>query len=267
MYDLFNSYTKQCTEVPIYSYVLAMILCIGGILSYIPQYYSLIKHRDKDGVSIMSMLLLNVGSTSLAVNALILNWWKFSCYNYCNGWICTANLLSLFQILINTVVVIPLFLLVSIFKIRNTKNWWNILYFGIYIFYAAILVLVTLLQYHYNEPTLKVTAWGLGAVVSPITSCAVWIPQIIKLIIEKTGGNLSLLMFIFQTPGNAIIIVMQILYHQSWTTWVSYLVTLIEQTIIVILLIVYKRRRRTELIINLDPELSSESDFDENTSG
>ena len=254
MYDLFNSLTHQCSTVPIYSYVLAMLLCVGGILSYIPQYYSLVKYRHQDGVSILSILVLNIGSTSLAVNALILNWWKFSCYSYCGAWICTANLLSMFQILINTVVVIPLFFLVSIFKIKNTRRCINSIYFIIYIVYIGLILLTTLLQYYLNRPSLVVTAWVFGAIIAPITSCIVWIPQIIKLIQEKTGGNLSLLMFLFQTPGNAIIIVMQILYHQSWTTWVSYLVTLIEQTIIVIILLLYKKRQRTELVINFDTD-------------
>lgn len=88
----------------------------------------------------------------------------------------------------------------------------------------------------------KISAWLLGGVISPICSCIVWLPQIIKLIRTRKQGNLSLAMFIMQTPGNAIIIVFQIMYRQSFTTWGTYVVSLIEQGIIVVILTIYKWR-------------------------
>lgn len=77
-----------------------------------------------------------------------------------------------------------------------------------------------------------------------IASGIVWVPQIIKLIRSQEKGGLSLLMFIIQTPGSAIIIIFQaILNKQNWSTWISYVFTLLEQLIIVALLVRLKYKK------------------------
>jgi uncharacterized protein with PQ loop repeat len=100
-----------------------------------------------------------------------------------------------------------------------------------------------------------VSAKILG-ILSAIFSSIVWIPQIIKLLRTREQGNLSLLMFIMQTPGNAVIILFQVLYRQNWTTWITYVITLAEQSVIVIILIVFTCRDRS----NIDSGLQSISE-------
>ena len=97
---------NKCITLPVTSYVLGILLCIAGVISYFPQYYSLIKSKQSAGVSESSLLLLNISSACLSINAIILNWYKWECYKKCSFWICTANLLSLWQILMGWIMVI-----------------------------------------------------------------------------------------------------------------------------------------------------------------
>jgi len=255
----------SCQEEPVFTYVLGIILCIGGMVSYFPQYYCLVKTRQNKGISELSLLLLNIGSACLAANSFILNWGKFECYQHCNFWLCSADLLSILQIMVGWIMVLPLYLIFIRYKIINSERRiiYDLGYVAIYIMFILIMIIVGLsekLSPGDSRKFFNISAKVLG-IISAICSCIVWLPQIIKLIRTKKQGNLSLLMFIIQTPGNAIIIIFQILYHQNWTTWFNYVITLAEQgTIVVILLIIrYKNRRQ------IDPDFFLINSNDENS--
>ena len=240
-----------CQAEPILSIVLGILICIGGIISYTPQYFNLFKTKQHKGISEFSLLLLNIGSASLAANAFILNWYKFECYRHCNFWLCTADLLSMIQIVVGWIMVFPLYLIFVRYKIKNSerKIIYDIIYVSIYILFILIMVIVGLVEklgLSNNNNFFVISAKILG-IFSAVCSSVVWLPQIIKLLRTKQQGNLSLLMFILQTPGNFVIIMFQIMYHQDWTTWISYVITLIEQMLIVIILLVFKFRNRKNI--------------------
>lgn len=231
-----------CNIQPIYTYVLGILLCIGGTITYFPQYYSLIKSKHSKGISELSLFILNIGSACLAANSFILNWFKFQCYSNCSFWLCTANLLSLFQIIIGWIVVFPLYLIFVRYKIKHSENriLYDLVYFIVYTVFILIMILVGLFEkVKDNIEFFQISAYSLG-IISMICTCIVWMPQIIKLIRTKEQGNLSLLMFILQTPGNILIIFFQLLYHQSITTWGTYAISFAEQLTIVIILLILK---------------------------
>lgn len=264
-----------CTPEPIYNYVLGIALCLGGLISYVPQYYSLIKYKTTKGISELSLLVLNLSSAFLAVNALIFNWWKFSCYSNCSFWICTGNLLSFYQIVIGWLAVFPLYVLFVRYKIKESDRRFirDGIYLLVYILFMFAMVIIGVSDDLYDKnakSVLKIFAYVMG-VLSAILSVIIWVPQIVKLLRTRSQGNLSLAMFLVQTPGNAVIIGLQILYHQSWSTWICYVVVMLQQITIVIILIVFKcKSPKTEeiLIINDDPEsdlLLSDSSSDESS--
>ena len=77
----------------------------------------------------------------------------------------------------------------------------------------------------------------------------VYIPQIYILIKAQKIGNLSLLMYVLQTPGNIIIIIFHaIIYESPITTWITYVVIFVEQTIILVLMIIFIKREREKKI-------------------
>jgi len=235
----------------IFSIVLGILLCLGGMISYFPQYYSLVKAKQATGISEFSLLLLNIGSACLTANSFILNWWKFECYEHYNFWYCTGNLLSLFQIMIGWLMVFPLYLIFIRYKIKTSerKIIHDIAYVVIYVLFILVIIIVGLaekLSSKNSNEFFVISAKILG-VVSAICSSIVWLPQIVKLLRTKQQGNLSLLMFIMQTPGNCIVILFQVLYHQDWTTWITYVITFVEQSTIVVILIVFMCRDRASI--------------------
>ena len=237
----------ECTVQPVYTYVLGILLCLGSIISYIPQYYSLIKTKQHKGISELSLFILNVGSACLAANTFILNWYKFECYESCSFWICTANLLSMFQIMIGWIMVLPLYLIYIRYKIKNSDKRiiYDVVYFTIYFIFIMIMIIIGLSKEIHSDNILffRISAYVLG-IMSAICTCIVWLPQIVKLIRTKEQGNLSLIMFLMQAPGSCISAGFQILYKQSISTWGTYIVSFVEQTVIVIILLIFKYRNQ-----------------------
>ena len=134
----------ECKAQETYTYVLGVILCVGGMLSYFPQYYSLIKTKQHKGISEMSLFFLNLGAVCLTANTFILNWWKFGCYNQCSFWLCTANLLSMFQIMVGWIMVSPLYFIFVRYKIRNSdrRTLYDVIFIGIYILFTLVMIIV-----------------------------------------------------------------------------------------------------------------------------
>jgi len=170
--------------------------------------------------------------------------------------------------MVGWIMVFPLYLIFIRFKIQNSERRiiYDMVYIFIYVLFILVMIIVGLsekLRASDSTSFFKISAWILGGIISPICSCIVWIPQIIKLIRTRRQGNLSLAMFIMQTPGNAVIIVFQILYNQSFTTWGTYVVCLIEQATIVIILIIYKCRDRNNTgMIDIESGINDNFDRD-----
>ena len=240
MFDAIN-----CQSEPFYSYILGICLCIAGIVSYVPQYYSLIKSGETKGISEISLLILNIGAATLSANSFILNFYKFDCYENCSALLCTANLLPMFQIFVGWFAVLPLYLIFVRFKILTSKKriLSDLRFILSYTTFIIVMVIMGIVEKIFVNSTsfFLYAAISLG-ILSAICSCIVWLPQIIKLLKTGEAGNVSLLMFCLQTPGNIMIIILQILYRQNWSTWSPYVVLLIEQGTIVIILIIFKIR-------------------------
>jgi len=208
----------------------------------------MIKSGQATGISESSLLLLNIGSACLAANSFILNYWKFECYQRCSALLCTGNLLPMFQIMIGWITVLPLYVIFLRFKIKESQNRviYDIMYGLIYGLFIFIMVIVGITEENLSSDSrifFNVSAQVLG-ILSAIASAFVWIPQIYQLIKTKEQGSLSLLMFILQTPGNVMIVIAQVLYRQSWTTWITYVVIFVEQMMIVVILLVLKYKQR-----------------------
>ncbi len=234
----------SCETEPIFGYILGISVCIGIVVSYIPQYYSLIKSKQTKGISEYSLLLLNLSSLFLTANSFILNFQTFRCYFHCSWWLCTLNLLSFIQIAIAWLSVVPLYVVFLQYLIQESKEKpLIVLKYGImYLIISLILILGVLITDTILIDKIsfeKTIAQTLG-IISAILSGGIWIPQIIELLKIQEQGSLSLVMFFIQTPGTVVQIFLQIIDHQDWTTWIAYAVTFVEQVIIIVILIIFK---------------------------
>ena len=250
-----------CDTPSVGAAVAMLLICLGGMVSYIPQYISMIRARSGDGVSEKSLFALNLSGASVALNALILNWWRFDCFSNsdCSRWACMAGLLGVAQITINWITVMPLWFIFLRFKRNNSTRGfiYDLGYLITFLVVAIIALIVSLVeQSRQNTEFFAIFARILG-VLGAVVGALVWIPQIVKLIRTRNPSGLSLLMFLVQIPGSLIIIIFQaVFYHQNWTTWISYVFMCAEQLAIAIILVLYRIRGYHDLIeIAVDDEL------------
>lgn len=116
--DYVNLYIiKTCTQYSIATYIVGGLIFFGAIIGYIPQLITLVKARSVKGFKESSVFLLCLSLSTLTLNALILNWYKWSCFKECgNRWICFLNLLNLFQIGISWVMATVVYVLFIRFR-------------------------------------------------------------------------------------------------------------------------------------------------------
>lgn len=263
MMDLFQG---GCPSIAPPVVGVALTLCLGGIASYIPQYVALVRAGRADGVSEKSLFALICSQAALVLNSLILNWSAWSCYteSECGWWSCTTGLLSFFQITVNMLAAIPVWIIFLRFKIRDSQrtciyDLGFALVFCVLVIVALVLSLVEKSQH--NLAFFDPFAHVLGG-CSAALGVYVWIPQTWKLIRHRNTTGLSIWMFILQSVGGVIIVLFQaVLYHQSWTTWIGYVFVCVEQIGIVVILIVFKVRgigSNELLTLNLIPEEEEE---------
>jgi uncharacterized protein with PQ loop repeat len=270
----------SCVVDPVIDYILGIVLCVAGMISYLPQYHSLITSTTEESreISEKSFFILNVGNACLAANSIILNWYKWDCYSHCNRWLCTAKLLPVLQIVVGWIMVLPLYIIFIRLKVKNNRHRGRHCAFDLaYILtYALVVILILGIslgeKLNSNDPAglrdvrgfFTVFSQILG-VMSALCSCFVWIPQIIKLIKKKKQGSLSLLMFLIQAPGNLVIIFFQaVMFHQNWSTWFAYVITFVEQLIVVILLLYFKwKNRNNPEVMDEYEEIGSHGNTDE----
>jgi uncharacterized protein with PQ loop repeat len=87
-------------------------------------------------------------------------------------------------------------------------------------------------------------AMAMGVINAILTGC-VWIPQIISLIRTKSTEGVSIIMFILQAPGSAVIVIFQaFIYKQAVSTWIGYAVSSAEQFIILGIVLWIKIKHR-----------------------
>lgn len=116
---IIDSFNDVCGIYSVWTYVLGGIICTGAIAGYIPQLISLVKAESTKGFNELSVFLLCLSLSTLTLNAIILNWYKWSCFSDCNStspFICLLNLLSVFQIGISWLMATFVYILFLRFK-------------------------------------------------------------------------------------------------------------------------------------------------------
>ena len=209
--------------------ILGIAICIGSVGSYIPQFYNIIKHKSIKGISEMSLVILNIGLMCLTLNSIIFSWDYFT-YDQ------AYKLLPFIQISISWVMVLIYYIIFIIYKFKTFEKriLSGVSYLLAYLIFGIVIISLAIGEKIGGE---NVKFFHIFANVLGYTSAfcngIVFIPQIITLYINRSNGNLSFLMFLLQTPGNVIIIVFQaVLYKTALSTWITYVILFIEQSII-----------------------------------
>lgn len=225
-----------------------ILLILGSVISFIPQYYKIIKTKSVEGISHWSQGLNNMSSFCAFFGAFMLDYHLFRCCKE-NG-ACGYILLPFIQLffnwlcpLINYLIYIKYFVGKDMYETRNVYR-----FFGFYVVVFLISFTMTTIVLAANWYSWQEHAILFGAILnmtSTIVTSFVWIPQIIKTYQDKGIGSLSLLSLAIQAPGSFLIFIFQVvLSKSSWYIGFPYLVSSLFQTIILIMGFVYERTKK-----------------------
>ena len=230
-----------CINLPIYEYIIGIIICIGSIISYIPQYYTLIKTKSSVGLSEFSIILSNMSFFLLSYDSIISNFYRLQCFKTCHMLFCMGYMMSFIQLLLGWILVSILYILYLKYKIREsrTSTIYNFIYVIIYGICILIITIISLISLYHMNDYIKMfnILTKIVGIFAGICTFLLWVPQIYLLIRKREIGSLNIYMFLIQIPGNIITIMFQILYKSNWTIWLSYIISVIEQFTVVFLII------------------------------
>jgi uncharacterized protein with PQ loop repeat len=238
--------------------VIGVLLILGSIISYVPQYYKIIKNENVIGISHWSQGLNNISAFSAFFGAFMLDYETIeNCYTDDN---CASDMIPFIQLLfvwlcplINYIIFIkyystPPHVKSSCCNIRDKYVVYG--FFGFYIFIFLICCLMTSIVLIANWKNWKHHAIFFGKtlnILSSLITAFVWTPQIYKTYKEKHIGSLSLLSLGIQAPGSFMIFIFQVvLSGSSWYIGFPYLITSLFQLTIFILGFGYERKKNAQ---------------------
>jgi len=230
--------------------ILGTCISIGSVGTYIPQFYNIIKYKSVEGISEASLIILNIGMMCLTMNSLIYSWNYF----FCN---CFYYLLPFITILISWLTVSIYYIIFLLYKHKKLKKIFEptLSYSITYLFFITLVIGLALVEKIEKNPSFFFPYADVLGITSAIANGIVYIPQIYTLMKNRSNGNLSLLMYILQTPGNIIIIVFQaIVFKLPLTTWLTYFIVLIEQAVILILMLIFRNNDKNVEVNIVDVE-------------
>jgi len=269
----------ECYEAPSAPNVaIGVFLIVGTIVSYIPQYLSIIRNQSSDGINYIMLGFALASSFFTAINAGILNWPYIICCLELTGVECLANNIATEQLLSGLLCYTLLYVVFLMYcrttpktEQRFNRAWW--LFFAIICASIGLAAGGGILYYNlnYSSTTLQSYARTLG-LISAVLMIVQWTPQIYTTVKLKSAGSLSVTMILLQLPGALLVVFFQgVVNGADFTTWAPYIFGAIQMAILVALIFAFKLRdrarspedgERTSLLPNLvetfDPPLEWE---------
>jgi len=257
--------------------IVALVLVIGIICSYFPQYISIVRRKSSDGLDIIMLSIALLSAFFTASNSGILKWPLVTCCKDLSFGECVLNNLATEQLIASLLCVFVLFCLyLKYFRVEPTENEsrgarLKLKKIHIAVFLATIFVglfvsiLAGILYYNLNFSSKVLSQYAnvLG-IMSGICVVFQWGPQIITTWRMQDPGCLSLGMLCLQMPGALLVAFFQgVLNHASWTTWVPYLVGALNQLVLICMIVFFwirkriaKKRLSDKPLSELDPLLA-----------
>ena len=218
--------------------VLGSLICLASIIAYIPQFYNIIKNRSVEGISELSLILLNFGLMCLTMNSLIYSWASFFSTNLSD----VTNIFPFIQILVSWIMVLVYYIIFITYKFKKKKRriLFGLQYLITYFLFAIFIVGLALAEKLKGDLSFFIPYADVLGYSSAVLNSLVYLPQIYKVYKIKSPGRLSFVTYFLQTPGNIVIIVFQsIIYSYPISTWITYVFVTIEQSLILSLMLVY----------------------------
>lgn len=239
-------FTKdKMSSVNIGGIAFGILLSAGGILTYLPQFYSIVKQKNVDGISEATLVILNMASMCLCMNSLIYTWPSF----FCRELECVAQILTFVTLSVSWLMVLVYYCVFIYYKFKTVERrvLSGLSYCFTYVLFAVFIASLLLGEKLGGNTGFFTVFEKVLGISSAVLYGLVYLPQIWIIFRSKSTGSNSILMYILQTPGNLVLIYyLAILSRNPITTWITYLVIFTEQAIILMLLIYYWKKEKAQ---------------------
>ena len=228
-------------EFSLTSVIVGIIIIFGIFLTYIPQYYKIIKDKSSKGISSNYILLYNITNFTNFYGTLLINFYLVNCCISVSNKKCFNLIIPIFQMFTPWAAV---FILYIIFLIYDEKsNYYGfksypiisfLLFVIFFIFILGFIGMGFLLEFPKYQENIKIFGDFLN-IISTITCIFCLLPQIYQIYKQKNIGNLSLLSILMQAPGSLLVFIYQFnILKAPFSIGMPYLFSFIFQTILLI---------------------------------
>ncbi|KAH8102299.1 hypothetical protein BXZ70DRAFT_1017211 [Cristinia sonorae] len=261
---------------------LTIFICIGMVISYLPQHIRIILAKSSEGFSPWFLLLGSTSSASAMFNIIVMQWGVLKCCRVVSAGTCIESTLGIFQLFLQwflfTLILVlymmyypPHLRYVSAISLGDNEtgdtstkpktavksdNWklsiilsWVV---ALFILFTGFITFFLLGTNRVESPDTslpdrgaQIAIWAtfLG-VLSALLAAMQYAPQIVHTYKLKLVGALSIKMMLIQSPG-ALLMVLSIALRPgtNWTTWLPYAVAGGMQSILLVMCLFWQRRQ------------------------
>ncbi|KAI9365899.1 hypothetical protein BD770DRAFT_377502 [Pilaira anomala] len=288
---VFEKEQRQCIPVDDKTnLMISIFLCVGLVISYLPQHYRIIANKTSEGFSAWFLLLGVVSSTSSFLNIILLQWDSIMCCKSLTTGACFEGLMGIVQIGLQWCMFCLVFILFLLYFPENKKRQiheptlyldlpnkieaplsaeWKVSlvvaatcigHLSISFFISVLLLIFVGGPEHWQT-----NYWaGFLGVLSMVLASLQYFPQIYKTWKSKTVGALSIPMMMLQTPGTVLFVYSLVVRPgTNWTAWLTYMVTGILQGTLLTLCITWHFRNKRLGIRDIDTSQTAEEEEEE----
>ncbi|KAK6892098.1 hypothetical protein K6H09_003854 [Candida tropicalis] len=234
------------------NFVFSILISIGIIISYIPQYRRIIIKRTSEGLSTNFLFLGSCSSIFTLTNIILVSSKARHCcaIGALDTFNCINSQLNLFQIGIQctcAILILVLVLVITKHSIKQDKaEYKRIENVGKLVAAHGIISLLQITIGFSTNSTVLYTIANINGLLSASLTVIKYVPQIYTTYRLKHPGTLSIGMMCIQTPGGFIFTATLYFAKGShWSSWVSYLVAALLQGTLLLLCFYYVYFRGT----------------------
>jgi len=249
--------------------LLTLFLCLGTIVSYLPQHARIIAKKSSEGFSPWFLLLGSTAALSNILNLVIKQWTTIKCCSEvgpgaCLGlvggiilcgivWVCFTLILVLYMIyypphlkyIIAEISPVPGASPAHIQTNVRTDEWqisvllaWAVFFHMAFTTFVTFLLLITGTP---HQRDIWATFLGTFAATSTVIQYA---PQLERTYRAKLVGALSIPTMCIQTPGSVLMVTSVALRPgTNWTSWITFAMSGILQGALLAMCLVWKMRQ------------------------
>ncbi|CAH6723606.1 hypothetical protein CLIB1444_17S00606 [[Candida] jaroonii] len=230
------------------NFILAVIITIGIVISYLPQYKRINDKRTSEGLSTQFLLLGSCSSIFTSTNIILVSSNARNCCRggYISAFNCLNSQMNLIQIGLQSVCAIMILVLVLALtrdSIKQDKEEYarNLKVGKIVIAHAIISIIEIMIAFLSGNESLLLVIANFNGLMSTLLTFIKYVPQIWTTYSLKHPGTLSIGMMCIQTPGGAIFTATLFFAKGShWSSWISYFFAFILQGTLLSMCIYYE---------------------------